>query len=78
MFDLSRNFYLLKLIFHLRRLRGLMPRHNTAAHRAEQLRGEFYEQLWEDAAASGSSGFGYSVIQSVRGVDPPAERPQSK
>jgi hypothetical protein len=34
--------------------------------------------LWEDAAPSGSSGFGYSVIQSVRGLDPPAEHPQSK
>jgi D-alanine-D-alanine ligase-like ATP-grasp enzyme len=64
LFDLSRNFFLLKLVFHLRRLRGLLPSRNTVAHSAEQLRGEFYEQLWEDAAAELGAQFkrlGYGI-----------------
>jgi cyanophycin synthetase len=51
MLDLTRNFFLLKTLFHLRRLRGLLPFHRTAAHTAQQFRGDFYEQIWESAAA---------------------------
>ncbi len=51
MFDLTRNFFLLRSLYHLRRLRGLLPFHRTAAHTAQQLRGDFYERLWADAAA---------------------------
>jgi cyanophycin synthetase len=50
LFDLSRNFFLLRMVFHLRRLRALLPRRNSAAYSAEQLRGEWYEQLWKNAA----------------------------
>jgi cyanophycin synthetase len=51
MFDWSRNFFLLKLLFYLRRLRWLFPGRDTRAESARMLRGEFYERLWESAAA---------------------------
>src|SRR5882762_5582594 len=51
MFDLSQNFFLLKVFYHLRRLRSQLPGRNGTAQSAEQLRGEFYEQLWQSAAA---------------------------
>jgi cyanophycin synthetase len=51
MFSLSSSFFLRKLVFHWRRLRALWPRRNADAVRAERLRGEWYEQLWENAAA---------------------------
>ncbi len=51
MFDPSRNFLLLKLIYHLRRLRAFLPRRHSAVDDAERLRGAFYEKIWADAAA---------------------------
>ena len=56
-FDLSRNFFLLKAVYHLRRLRALTARHDAAVDSAERLRGEFYEQLWEAAAAEAGAQF---------------------
>jgi D-alanine-D-alanine ligase-like ATP-grasp enzyme len=56
-FDLSRNFFLLKVVYHLRRLRALTARHDAAADNAGRLRGEFYERLWEDAAAEVGASF---------------------
>jgi D-alanine-D-alanine ligase-like ATP-grasp enzyme len=56
-FDLSRNFFLLKVAYHLRRLRALTARHDAAADNAGRLRGEFYEQLWETAAAEAGARF---------------------
>jgi D-alanine-D-alanine ligase-like ATP-grasp enzyme len=51
MFDWSRSFFLLKVHYHLRRLRRFLPIRNASAHRAEMGRAEWYERLWEDAAA---------------------------
>jgi len=51
LFDLASNFLLLKAVFHLRRLRALLPRRNPEVNRVEQLGEEFHAQLWEHAAA---------------------------
>jgi cyanophycin synthetase len=50
MFDLSRNFFLLKVIYHLKRLRAQLPFGRAAAQIAEWGREGFYERLWESAA----------------------------
>jgi D-alanine-D-alanine ligase-like ATP-grasp enzyme len=57
LFDLSRNFFLLKSVYHLRRLRASLPHGHTADGSAAELRGEFYEKLWADAAAEVGAGF---------------------
>lgn len=51
MLDWSRSFFLVKLLYHLRRLRRFLPSRNRAAQSAEDGRAGFYEQLWKDAAA---------------------------
>ncbi len=67
MFSLAHNFFLLKTVFHLRRLRGLLPRRHNPTLNAEDHREEFYQRLWESAAAEcGASckrlGYGFCAI----------------
>jgi cyanophycin synthetase len=69
-FDLSRNYFLLRVVYHLRRLRRLLSPHNAAAQSAETLRGDFYEQLWESAAAEVGARFrrlGHGFCEIERG-----------
>jgi cyanophycin synthetase len=69
MFDLSRNFFLLKALFYLRRLFGQLPGRNAAAESAVRLRGEFYERLWESAAAEVGANFkrlGFGICELSR------------
>jgi D-alanine-D-alanine ligase-like ATP-grasp enzyme len=66
--DWSRSFFLVKVLYHLRRLRGLLPSRNSAALGAEKGRAAFYEKLWEGAAAEVGAelrhlGYGISEIR---------------
>lgn len=64
MFDPTRNFFLLKFLFYLRRLRTLLPHRDTAARSAEEYRAGFYEKIWQSAAAETGADFkklGYGI-----------------
>jgi D-alanine-D-alanine ligase-like ATP-grasp enzyme len=69
MFNIANNFFLLKTVYHMRRLRALLPRRNSAPHLAEQLREDFYEKLWEDTAAEVGASckrLGYGICEISR------------
>jgi glutathione synthase/RimK-type ligase-like ATP-grasp enzyme len=57
MFDLSRHFFLVKVLYYLRRVRGVLPSRNRASHWADLGRAGFYEGLWEKTAAEVGADF---------------------
>jgi cyanophycin synthetase len=49
-FDIANSFFLLRTVYHLRRLLAFLPRRDSSRHRIDLVREDFYEQLWRHAA----------------------------
>jgi cyanophycin synthetase len=67
--DPSRHIRLLKALFYVQRLTGLLPGRHGARWQAESYRAVFYEKLWREAAAQVGASFvdlGYGIFEIER------------
>jgi cyanophycin synthetase len=66
LFSLASNFFLVKSLYHCRRLRALLPRRKDSALEAEMCREAFYQSLWQSAANELGCSFrpmGYGICE---------------